>query len=109
MTEEQYNDFRTKTLNSFQSKAEHLSCRPVKYEYKFYYAYIKLSNGKKVLFYNQNGKYLFRSKRTLISQINEGLFYDGRFTWNDSHKDKKRFVEENVEIVETDLPFYENY
>lgn len=63
---------------------------------------------KKVLFYNQNGKYIFRSKRALICQINDDLFHDGRFTWNDSYKDKKRFVEENVEIIETNLPFYEN-
>lgn len=96
MTEEEYNEFCKKNLDFF---AQLSSRRNEKYTV-FHYAYIKLADGKKVLFRNINGKSLFRTKNALTSQINSRLSNGRYLVWEGDDKDKKRFVKEHVVIRE---------
>lgn len=107
MTEEEYAKFCARNLESFLKKEEILMNNGSKSEYISYYARIKLPNGKRVLFANQNGKYFFRTKNSLMAQIYSNLFNGNRVSWPNSEKDKKRFAREYVEVFKIKLTKYE--
>lgn len=107
MTEEEYAKFCARNLESFWKKGEILMNIGSKSEYISYYARIKLPNGKSALFTNQNGKYFFRTKNSLMAQIYSNLFNGNRVSWPNSRKDKERFAREYVEVFKIKLAKYE--
>lgn len=107
MTEEEYAKFCARNLESFWKKEEILMNNRSKSEYISYYARIKLPNRKSILFTNQNGKYFFRTKNSLMAQIYSNLFDENRVSWPNSEKDKERFAREYVEVFKIKLAVYE--